>query len=395
MALVGATIANGGTCYYPRLIDRIVDRDGKDVIDPDTGKPAAAGPRVRTNLADLGLKPDQIEHIRHGMWRVVNDPGGTAPKAKLKNIEVAGKTGTAQFWRKGVSDNHTWFMSFAPYKDPKIAVVVFIQGAQGGGITAAPIAAHIIEETLALEDNKLQVPVKSLEPAVGNFTFIDNVDFSSGDAVVKTAASSDAAKAGKFTTVTRSFAADNDETPLADSETDHDATNSDHNVDPDKVATSAPRVREKSDKSESSSGRGPQVRPPTTPRCKNRCGNSSAATTPATVTTTTGTPNLNRKPYVNSKKLSNRNNSKSLPTSLRPRPRPSARSSWASSDRLHRVGSALPLVRDEPSREASHGKKSHAGTDARRWVSGRMANGGMGFRGWRAKGGQHRFHSAV
>ena len=214
MALVGATIANGGTCYYPRLIDRVVDHDGKDVVDPDTGKLVAAGPRVRTQLADLGLKPDQIEHIRHGMWRVVNEQGGTAPRAKLKNIEVAGKTGTAQFWRKGIPDNHTWFMSFAPYKDPKIAVVVFIQGAKGGAVTAAPIAAHIIEETLALEDNKVQVPVKSLAPAPGNFAFINNVDFSSGNAVVQTAASSDAATLGKLTTVTHAISDANDETPL-------------------------------------------------------------------------------------------------------------------------------------------------------------------------------------
>ena len=251
MALVGATLANGGTCYYPRLIDRVVDHNGQDVVDPDTGKLVAAGPRVRTNLADLGLTPDQVEHIRHGMWKVVNDPGGTAPKAKLKNIEVAGKTGTAQFWRKGASDNHTWFMSFAPYKDPKIAVIVFIQGAKGGGITAAPIAAHIIEETLALESNKVQVPVKSLEPAKGNFTFINNIDFSSGNAVVQTATSSDAATAGKLTTHT--IAENNDETPLAENETDHDASTADHDADHDHVATTAPKVRERPDKSEGSS----------------------------------------------------------------------------------------------------------------------------------------------
>ncbi len=251
MALVGATLANGGICYYPRLIDRVVDQNGQDAVDPDTGKLVAQGPRVRSNLADLGLTPDQIEHIRHGMWRVVNDPGGTAPRAKLKNIEVAGKTGTAQFWRNGVSDNHTWFMSFAPYKDPKLAVIVFIQGAKGGGITAAPIAAHIIEETLALEDNKVQVPVKALEPAKGNFAFINNVDYSSGVAQVQTAANSDAATAGKLTTHTVADA--NDETPLSEGETDAPANASERNSDHDRVDTAAPRVREKSDKPDSSS----------------------------------------------------------------------------------------------------------------------------------------------
>lgn len=261
MALVGATIANGGTCYYPRLIDRVVDHNGQDVVDPETGKLVAGGPRIRSNLADLGLKPDQIEHIRHGMWRVVNEQGGTATKAKLKNIEIAGKTGTAEFWRNGVKDNHTWFMSFAPYKEPKIAVVVFIQGAKGGAVTAAPIASKIIEETLALEDGKKQVEVKSLEPAQGSFTFINNIDFSSGSAVVQTAANSEAATAGHLSTHTVADATE--ETPIADSETDAPADAAERNSDHDKVAAAAPKVREKTDKSEKSDNSSRQASPST------------------------------------------------------------------------------------------------------------------------------------
>ncbi len=180
MAMVAATFANGGTCYYPRMIDRIVDQKGQDVVDPDTGKLAAPGPRVRVQLSDLGLKPEQVEKVRHGMWRVVNDAGGTAPHARLKQYEIAGKTGTAQFWRNGIKDNHTWFISFAPYKQPKYAVCVFIQGAQGGGVTAGPLAAKIIDEAMALDDDRhYEVAVKPLEPAVGNFTFIKNIDFTS------------------------------------------------------------------------------------------------------------------------------------------------------------------------------------------------------------------------
>ncbi len=180
MAMVAAMLGNGGTCYYPRLIDRIVNQKGEDAIDPGTGEKAAPGPRVRVQLADLGLKPEQIEKVRHGMWRVVNDQGGTATHAKLKDYELAGKTGTAQFWRSGVKDNHTWFICFAPYKEPKYAICVFIQGAQGGGVTAGPLAARIMDECLALDDNRhYEVAVKPLEPAKGNFTFIKNIDFTS------------------------------------------------------------------------------------------------------------------------------------------------------------------------------------------------------------------------
>jgi penicillin-binding protein 2 len=178
MSLIAATLANGGTCYYPRLIDRVVDHNGDDVMDPDTGKPVAQPPRVRVNLLDIGLHPDQIEKVRRGMWKVVNDPTGTAPKVKLKDVEMAGKTGTAQFWRNGIKDNHTWFICFAPYQQPKYAVCVFLQGAKSGAGTAAPIAARIMQETLALNEGTYHVDVKPLTAARGSFTFINAVDYS-------------------------------------------------------------------------------------------------------------------------------------------------------------------------------------------------------------------------
>ena len=249
MALVAGMFANGGTCYYPRLIDRVVDHGGQDVVDPETGKLVAQGPRVRANLqTDLGLKPDQIEHVRHGMWRVVNDPGGTAPHARLKGVELAGKTGTAEFWRNGVKDNHTWFISFAPYQKPKYAVCVFIQGAKGGGVTAGPLAAHIMEQALALDDGKLAVNVRPLAPAKGSFAFINDISYANGQPVVQTAASAQDAEKKKF--VTKKSAADNsdlnDETPPADSESEGDSKG-DHNTDHDRVATAKPKVREASD----------------------------------------------------------------------------------------------------------------------------------------------------
>ena len=82
-------------------------------------------------------------------WRVVNDPGGTGTRAQIPGITVAGKTGTAQFWRDGDKDNHTWFVAFAPYENPKMAMAVLVQGAKAGGQVPAPIAANIIEEILA------------------------------------------------------------------------------------------------------------------------------------------------------------------------------------------------------------------------------------------------------
>ena len=229
MAMVAATLANGGTCYYPRMIDRVVDQKGQDAVDPDTGKLVATGPHVRVQLADLGLQPDQIEHVRHGMWRVVNDQGGTATHAKLKDYELAGKTGTAQFWRNGIKDNHTWFICFAPYKEPKYAICVFIQGAQGGGVTAGPLAAKIMDECLALDDNRhYEVAVKPLEPAKGNFTFIKNIDFTSAVPVQTEGGDKKHAVADGETPSEENEPAANDE----EKKRDHD-----------RVASVAPKVR--------------------------------------------------------------------------------------------------------------------------------------------------------
>ncbi len=169
MALLAATLANGGTCYYPRLIDKVADKDGNiEVQDP---------PRVRTNLTDEGWSAAQIEVVRKGMWKVVNDSGGTAQRARLKGVQVAGKTGTAEFYRNGQKDNHTWFISFAPYDAPRYAIAVIVQGAKSGGGVSAPISAKIMEECLALEQGG-EVKLTALAPAPGSFQFISEIDFS-------------------------------------------------------------------------------------------------------------------------------------------------------------------------------------------------------------------------
>jgi len=170
MAALAGAVANGGTVYYPRLIDRVVAQDGTVISQ----EPA----RVRANLVDdVGLTKDQIETVRRGMWKVVNEGGGTAGRARIKGWEVAGKTGTAQFSRSGVKDNHTWFVSFAPYNDPKYVVVVFVQGAKSGGGVSAPIAAKILEDIKKMNEGGEAPQLAALDPAKGSFSFVESVDF--------------------------------------------------------------------------------------------------------------------------------------------------------------------------------------------------------------------------
>ncbi len=189
MAMVVSTIANRGISYKPRLVSRVLDQAGRDVIDEETGKPVVPPyPEVRADLHNAGISDEQVELIRRGMWKVVNDSGGTGRRAQVKGVEVAGKTGTAQFWRGNVKDNHTWFICFAPYQEPKYAICVMVQGAKSGGGVSAPIAQKILEESLALEANAELVKVEPLTPAIGSFKQIEQVDFTKDKDVATLAA---------------------------------------------------------------------------------------------------------------------------------------------------------------------------------------------------------------
>jgi penicillin-binding protein 2 len=167
MAMIAATVANGGVSYQPNLIYQIQEPDGTSVRRPS---------KIRADLKETNkLTPDQIELVRKGMWRVVND-SGTGTKGQVPGVVVAGKTGTAQAWTDGEKDDNAWFIAFAPYDHPKIALAVIVQGGKAGNDVAAPIAAKIIEETLAL-DHGYNPDLQPMDPAVGNFKQIVRVDF--------------------------------------------------------------------------------------------------------------------------------------------------------------------------------------------------------------------------
>ena len=170
ISVMGAAVANGGLVYVPHLVKEVVAQDGTVMKqEPLT---------VKTDLIkDGGIVPSEFERVRKGMWKVVNDPDGTARKARVKDVQVAGKTGTAQFWRGRIKDNHTWFLCFAPYDKPRYVVCVLVQGGKSGGSVAAPIAAKILEQIFAMEKGQ-EVKLEALDPAPGNFQQITGVDFS-------------------------------------------------------------------------------------------------------------------------------------------------------------------------------------------------------------------------
>jgi penicillin-binding protein 2 len=125
-----AAVANGGTLWVPRVADAFVDDSGKVV---QTIAPEA----IRTNLV-----PDKnLQVIREGMRGTVTY--GSAQSLKTALVNVAGKTGTAQ-WATGKA-NHAWFTGFAPYEDPQIVVTVLIEEGGEGSSTAVPVAHEILD----------------------------------------------------------------------------------------------------------------------------------------------------------------------------------------------------------------------------------------------------------
>jgi penicillin-binding protein 2 len=141
-----AGIANGGTLYRPYLIKKIEDPDGKMVKE--------FGPSV---LHKANLSPKYLEMIRKSLLGVVHEPHGTGWRARLKNVKISGKTGTAQVvsMKKGdeeeeeetpyVFRDHAWFVAFAPFENPKIAIAIIVEHGGHGGAAAAPIAKEIVK----------------------------------------------------------------------------------------------------------------------------------------------------------------------------------------------------------------------------------------------------------
>ncbi len=143
LAMAYAAIANDGTVFYPRLVDRVTTADEHVVFE----YPA----RVRRRLPYSDLHMDLVQE---GLVAVVAE--GTARSLAFNWMNVAGKTGTAQvaslsslrlrdnevIWKQR---DHAWFVAYAPVEDPRIVVSVIVEHGGQGSRVAAPIAFDILD----------------------------------------------------------------------------------------------------------------------------------------------------------------------------------------------------------------------------------------------------------
>jgi penicillin-binding protein 2 len=138
MAQAVAAIANGGTLNQTRLVKQVQTVDDEIV----------SAYQVRAKRT-LDLTPQTLDQVRTGMIDVVNGGNGTAHQASLDSVEVAGKTGTAQWGPKNKERTAAWFCGFLPADDPQYAFAAVYEGDVGskvhGGSAAAPMIADVFK----------------------------------------------------------------------------------------------------------------------------------------------------------------------------------------------------------------------------------------------------------
>src|SRR5882724_103740 len=155
LAFAYAALANGGTLYQPQIVRAVEGSDGSVVQD--------FPPRVRRVVS---ARPENLAFVDDALRGVVTEEGGTAYKERLNDVDMAGKTRTAQTSHVAGRDadptrawyfnrDHAWFAGFAPAKSPEIAIVVLIEHGGAGSRAAAPVAMQVARDYMRLQMSRL------------------------------------------------------------------------------------------------------------------------------------------------------------------------------------------------------------------------------------------------
>ncbi|MDR2557030.1 MAG: penicillin-binding protein 2 [Bacteroidales bacterium] len=151
MANLAVIMANRGFYYTPHLVRSI--GENRHIPNIDTVRHWA------------GIDSVWFVPVVKGMYGVVHEPGGTARRARIDDIVVCGKTGTAQ---NPHGEDHAVFVGFAPMDNPQIAISVFIENSGFGGSWSAPIASLLIEKYLTGEVKRADLERQMREAVFNN-----------------------------------------------------------------------------------------------------------------------------------------------------------------------------------------------------------------------------------
>lgn len=128
LAFLAALVANNGVSYTPHFVRGYLDKN-RNLVEFNFPK------------VDTKVKREVFDLVKEGM-RLVVQGNGTATRIRTPDYEIAGKTGTAQ---NPHGKDHAWFMGFAPFDNPKIAVAVLVENVGFGSTHAAPIARKMFD----------------------------------------------------------------------------------------------------------------------------------------------------------------------------------------------------------------------------------------------------------
>jgi penicillin-binding protein 2 len=167
LAVAYAAIANGGTVYVPHVVKRLETWDGELVAEPDSRR-----------RGEASIPPDVLDVVRAGLVAVVQDADGTGRRARVKEVTVAGKTGTTQVvsldFVKGLKKeeipiryrDHALFTAFAPAENAQIAIAVLVEHAgAGGGSVAAPIAQRVLARYFEKKQARAEAAIEAVGAA--------------------------------------------------------------------------------------------------------------------------------------------------------------------------------------------------------------------------------------
>lgn len=154
MAKYVAMVANGGKKIDVTIVKSIVNADGSEV--PRNEYESYVNEKLgltEDDTEELNFSQENINAVLEGMRGVTSESGGTAYSTfKDFNIEVGGKTGSAQTGIEGKTN--AWFVGFAPFDDPEIAIVVFVRNGGHGGYTAE-VAKEIIAQYFGMNTTQV------------------------------------------------------------------------------------------------------------------------------------------------------------------------------------------------------------------------------------------------
>ncbi len=159
MAKYTSMLANGGNDIDVTILKAIVDGNGNEIPKEQMEQYVKNRLGMEEDTSEkVTFQQENLNAILKGMQGVTTESGGTAYSIfKNFNIEVGGKTGSAQTGRQdanGKSITNAWFVGFAPFANPEIAVVVMIENGQHGSAAAVP-ARDIIAEYFGMNANRV------------------------------------------------------------------------------------------------------------------------------------------------------------------------------------------------------------------------------------------------